>query len=92
MHNITDEAIAAAKDKMEKSIGIYKKELVHIRAGRANPQLLDNIRVDYYGTPTAINQIGNLSSPEPRMLVISLWDPQNDTGSGKSHTKERAWH
>lgn len=76
MHNITDEAILAAKDKMEKSTSIYKKDLVHIRAGRANPQLLDNIRVDYYGTPTPINQIGNLSSPEPRILVISLWDPK----------------
>lgn len=73
---IKDETLVAAKEKMDKSIDIYKKELVHIRAGRANPQLLDSIRVDYYGTPTPINQIANLSSPEPRMLVISLWDPK----------------
>ena len=76
MQEITDEALLTTKDKMEKSVGIYKKELLHIRAGRANPQLLDNIRIDYYGTPTPIGQVGNLSSPEPRMLVISLWDPK----------------
>lgn len=45
-----------------------------MRAGRANPQILDRILVDYYGTPTPINQMGNISSPEPRMLVISLWE------------------
>jgi ribosome recycling factor len=73
---INDETLVVAKEKMDKSIEVYKKELVHIRAGRANPQLLDNIRADYYGTPTPINQMGNLSSPEPRMLVISLWDPK----------------
>jgi ribosome recycling factor len=47
-----------------------------IRAGRANPQLLDNIKVDYYGTPTPVNQVGNVSAPEPRMLLISPWDPK----------------
>ena len=45
-----------------------------MRPGRANPQILDRILVDYYGTPTPINQMGNISSPEPRMLVISLWE------------------
>ncbi|MEZ4357030.1 MAG: ribosome recycling factor [Eubacteriales bacterium] len=63
-----------AKEKMEKSIAIFEKELAHIRAGRANPRLLDSVKVDYYGTPTPINQVGNISSPEPRLLVISPWD------------------
>jgi ribosome recycling factor len=76
MQHITDETVLQADDKMEKTIGVFKKDLTHIRAGRANPQLLDTIRVDYYGTPTPVNQLGNISSPEPRMLVISLWDPK----------------
>ncbi len=73
---IKHEALDNAKSKMEKTLAVFKKELTHIRAGRANPQLLDGIVVDYYGTPTPLNQIGNISAPEPRMLVISLWDPK----------------
>lgn len=71
---IEHEALTKAGEKMEKTISVFKKELASIRAGRANPQLLDRIMVDYYGTPTPINQIGNISAPEPRLLVISLWD------------------
>ena len=63
-----------AKDKMGKTIAVLKKELGTLRAGRANAQVLDRITVDYYGTPTSVNQLGNISSPEPRMLVIALWD------------------
>ena len=63
-----------AKEKMQKTIAVVKKDLATMRAGRANPQILDRILVDYYGTPTPINQMGNISSPEPRMLVISLWE------------------
>ena len=63
-----------AKDKMGKSCAVYQKEMVSLRAGRANPQLLDRIMVDYYGSPTPLNQIGNVSSPEARMLVISPWE------------------
>ena len=59
---------------MQKTIAVVKKDLATMRAGRANPQILDRILVDYYGTPTPINQMGNISSPEPRMLVISLWE------------------
>lgn len=70
------EAIRAANEHMEKTIGVLKHEMNSIRAGRANPQLLDNIKVDYYGTPTPVNQVGNVSAPEPRMLMISPWDPK----------------
>ena len=63
-----------AKTKMNKTKDVLRADLMAIRAGRANPQLLDRIMVDYYGTPTPINQMGTISSPEPRMLVISLWD------------------
>ena len=59
---------------MGKTINVTSSELASIRAGRANPKILDKILVDYYGTPTPINQLGNISSPEPRMLVISLWE------------------
>lgn len=66
--------INLSKEKMEKTKSVYKQELVSIRAGRANPQLLDRIMVDYYGVQTPITQMGNISAPEPRMLVIALWD------------------
>lgn len=66
--------IDVAKEKMQKTIAVVKKDLATMRAGRANPQILDRILVDYYGTPTPINQMGNISSPESRMLVISLWE------------------
>ena len=56
---------------MQKTIAVLKSELGGLRAGRANPQLLDRIMVDYYGTPTPIQQLGNISTPEPRMLLIS---------------------
>lgn len=66
--------IKSAGEKMDKTIAVIKKELGTLRAGRANPQILDRIMVDYYGTPTPINQLGNISSPEPRLLVISPWE------------------
>ena len=68
------EPIAKATDQMEKSLKSLNNELSNIRAGRANPKLLDKIMVDYYGTMTPIPQIGNLAVPEPRVLTISLWD------------------
>jgi ribosome recycling factor len=72
--NVEHEALTKAGEKMKKTISAFKRELASIRAGRANPQLLDRIMVDYYGTPTPLNQVGNVSAPEPRLLVISLWD------------------
>ncbi len=66
--------IENAQEKMNKTIAVLKRDLGSLRAGRANPQLLGRSMVDYYGTPTPINQMGTISSPEPRMLVISLWD------------------
>ena len=60
--------------KMEKRIDAYASELKTIRAGRANAQVLDKVAIDYYGTMTPIQQVGSISSPEPRMLVIQPWD------------------
>ncbi len=68
------EVITAAKEKMTKTNAVFQAELRAIRAGRANPQLLDRVMVDYYGTPTPLPQMGNVVSPEPRMLVINVWD------------------
>ncbi len=63
-----------AEDKMQKTISIYNEELQSIRAGRANPALLDKITVDYYGQDTPLRQVGGISAPEPRLLVIQPWD------------------
>ena len=65
-----------AKERMNKTISVLQQELGGLRAGRANPQVLDRILVDYYGSPTPINQLGNISVPEPRMLVIAPWEPK----------------
>ncbi len=68
--------IQTAQEKMAKTSQVLKNELQSMRAGRANPQILDRIVVDYYGTPTPLKQIGNISAPEPRVLVIAPWDPK----------------
>ena len=65
-----------AKEKMIKTKDFYQKDMLSLRAGRANPQILDRIVVDYYGTATPLKQMGNINSPEPRLLTISLWDPK----------------
>ena len=62
------------KERMEKSIGAYKEKLAEIRAGRANPAILNKVKIDYYGTPTPINQVAGVSVPEARLIVIQPWD------------------
>ncbi len=71
---MANDIIDSTKERMQKTIAVLKSELGGLRAGRANPQLLDRIQADYYGTPTPIQQLGNISTPEPRMLLISVWD------------------
>ena len=71
-----DEVMAQAKEKMTKTQEFYKRDMMSLRAGRANPQILDRITVDYYGTMTPLKQMGNVMAPEPRLLTISLWDPK----------------
>lgn len=61
-------------EKMNKSVAVYRKELSSMRAGRANPQLLDRITVDYYGSQVPINQVANISIPEPRIIQIAPWE------------------
>ena len=71
-----DNVMNQAKDKMSKTQEFYKRDMLSLRAGRANPQILDRIMVDYYGTMTPLKQMGNIMAPEPRLLTISLWDPK----------------
>ena len=70
-----DERLKPFKEKMGKTMNNLFSELDSIRAGRANPHILDHLRVDYYGTPTPIQQVANVNVPEPRMIQISPWEP-----------------
>ena len=69
-----DERLAEFNTKMQKSMDNLMSEFGGIRAGRANPHVLDKLRVDYYGTPTGIQQVANVSVPEPRMILIQPWE------------------
>ena len=66
--------IKVYEDKMVKTIEALEEEYTTIRAGRANPHILDKIKVDYYGTPTSLQQVANISVPEARMLQIQPWE------------------
>lgn len=69
-----DERLQQYSDKMQKTFDNLLGEFGSIRAGRANPHVLDKLRVDYYGTPTGLQQVANISVPEPRMLLIQPWE------------------
>lgn len=69
-----DPILREAEQKMAKSIDHFGSELTHIRTGRANPALIDKIMVPYYGTPTPLNQLAQISAPEPRLLVVQVYD------------------
>ena len=62
------------KEKMDKSINVYNEKLSEVRAGRANPAILNKVKIDYYGTPTPISQVAGVSVPEARLIVIQPWD------------------
>ena len=69
-----NEQVKAYDEKMQKTCDHLNAELVTIRAGRANPHILDKLVVDYYGSPTPIQQVGNISVPEARMIQIAPWE------------------
>ena len=69
-----DQRLAVFDEKMGKTMNNLAEEFGGIRAGRANPHVLDKLRVDYYGTPTAIQQVANVSVPEPRMIQVQPWE------------------
>ncbi len=81
------EILNDAEDRMKKSVEVLRKELATVRAGRANPAILDKIVVEYYGAATPLNQLANISAPEPRMLTIQPWDKTAITAIEKAIQK-----
>lgn len=71
---MANEKIKVYEEKMTKAVNFLDTELAAVRAGRANPHVLDRIRVDYYGTPTPLQQVANISVPEARIIQIQPWD------------------
>ena len=71
---MVNDIIASHEERMQKSIEALKREFGSLRAGRATPSLLDKVMVEYYGTPTPVNQLANISVPEPRMIMIQPWE------------------
>ncbi len=71
------EVLLAAEEKMDKCVDFLQQELSGLRTGKASPSLVDGITIDYYGTPTRLRDISNISTPEPRLIVISPFDPSS---------------
>lgn len=69
-----EEVLSEAKSRMVKSIEVLQRDLAGIRTGRATPMILDNVKIDYYGTQTPLKQIATISAPEARLLIIQPWD------------------
>lgn len=74
MNEVVEEKLMVFEEKMEKSLESLKKEYLTVRAGRANPHLLDRITVEYYGAPTPLQQVATISTPEARIIQIQPWD------------------
>lgn len=75
-----EETLADAEQRMGKAVDALRRELASIRTGRARPALVEHLRVDYYGTPTPLNQLATIAAPEPRLLTIQPWD-RNSLGA-----------
>jgi ribosome recycling factor len=73
---MTKDVLANMKSHMEKSIESLRREYQKVRTGRASTSLLDDIKIDYYGTPTAVNQVATLAVPEPRTITLQPWEPK----------------
>src|SRR5712671_1434808 len=73
--NTSKDAVLQARTRMEKAVEDFRHDLAGLRTGRANVALLDSIRVDYHGTQMHLNQLGNLTVPDPMSIVVSPWDP-----------------
>ncbi|MBI4331628.1 MAG: ribosome recycling factor [Chloroflexi bacterium] len=71
---MVNEVLAEAETKMRKAVDALKRELAAVRTGRASPALVEHIRIDYYGVPTPVQQVANVSVPDPRMIMIQPWD------------------
>jgi len=71
----SDEILMDAEERMEKAVNVFKEELRGLRTGRASPALVDSLRVEYYGSPTALKQLAQISTPDPQSIVIKPFDP-----------------
>jgi ribosome recycling factor len=71
---MSNQIIQNGKDKMEKAVAAFRREIATVRAGRANPSILDKVTVEYYGATTPLNQLANITAPEARLLVIQPYD------------------
>lgn len=69
-----DDALLDATDRMEKALDAFQRDLATVRTGRASPALVEHLKIDYYGTPTPLNQLATISTPEARLIVIQPWD------------------
>jgi len=69
-----DEIVGGARESMDKAVESFNRDLTKLRTGRANLQMLDGIRVEYYGTPSPLNQVASLNIPDPRLITIKPWD------------------
>lgn len=74
MHEEAQLVLDDCKERMELAISHLEKELLHVRAGKANPAMLDSVHVDYYGSMTALNQVSNISTPDPRTIAVQPWE------------------
>ena len=74
---VIKEALKSIEDNMKKAVESIKRELSELRSGRANPKMVEGIRVDYYGTPTLLKEIATINVPEARMVVINPYDPSS---------------
>ena len=83
-----DERLVQFDEKMQKTMNNLSEEFGSIRAGRANPHVLDKLKVDYYGTPTAIQQVANVNVPEPRMIQIQPWEASITSDLGINPTND----
>jgi ribosome recycling factor len=81
---VIDETMFEAEEKMEKAVSVFRDDLGTIRTGRATPQMFSKIVVDYYGTPTPVNQLASFNVPEPRMAIISPYDKGSLTAIEKA--------
>ena len=73
--SMIDEVLAEVRERMKKTMEALQDDLLTLRTGRASPALVERLPVDYYGTPTPVNQLASIAVPEPRLLVIRPWDP-----------------
>lgn len=76
-----------SEERMRKTVEVFRREMASLRAGRATPAMLEKVLVDYYGTPTPINQMASITTPEPRLLVIQPWDRSMTGAIEKAITK-----